>query len=429
MVSQQHPRKAAVKSPALIRRTLPRGADHNVMRELNRSLVLDVLKRDSPVSRASIAKSTGLAKPTVSAIVEDLIAQGLVRELGIGEAGIGGGRPPLLLEFNALSACVAGVQIGVNWTTVVLADARGREIARRRTATAGVSPETATATIVVEVKEMLRANRLPLGKLTAVGVVLPGLIDVHSGTCILAPNLGWRDTPIRDLLRHKLPSSVAVFLHNTAQAVAVAESLEGAGEGAENLALLYAGSGIGSGVLSDGQIFHGSGGTAGEIGHCRIPGAVEACNCGKKGCLETVAAGPAIVRAAHAAVAAGQSPALAALARKTQLSTADVAQAAAAGDPVATKLITDAGRELGLAASWLINMYNPAVLVIGGGLVEIGDLLLGPLRAAVAENALAAAAADVQIRTSRLGQDAEVRGALLLALQQSEPYYRVVFQG
>jgi glucokinase-like ROK family protein len=451
-----------------------RGADHNVMREVNRSLVLALVKEGGPVSRASIARSTTLAKPTVSAIVDELIADGLVRELGPGSTAVSGGRPPILLEFNARSQLVVGVHIGARRTTIAIGDAAGEELARREfptprqaepTTAPGPAEQAATRRpadpagtrrpaeqagaqqaaadrsgalrdgpapaepglvlrlVAAEVRAAIAGAGLPGAKIAAVGAVLPGLTDFHTGVCLLAPNLGWRDVPVRDTLAAELDAPV--YVHNAGQAAAVAENLEGAGERVGDLALLYAGTGLSAGVLSDGRVFHGVGGTAGEIGHNAVPGLDEPCNCGKVGCLETVASGPAIVRAARRALAAGESSTL----RDVDgFDARDVAAAAHAGDAVACRVVAAAGEHLGLAASWLINAYNPALVVVGGGLAAIGDLLLDPLRAAAARHALAPALRGVEIRASVLGPNAEVRGAVLLALQHSETYYRVVFR-
>ncbi|MET7426251.1 ROK family transcriptional regulator [Dactylosporangium sp. NPDC005555] len=401
------------------------------MREVNRSLVLALVKEGGPVSRASIARSTTLAKPTVSAIVDELIAEGLVREIGPGSTAVSGGRPPILLEFNARSQLVVGAHIGARRTTVAIGDAAGEEIARREfptptalaTGTPAVAPADALRMVAAEARAAIESTALPTARLAAVGAVLPGLTDFHTGVCLLAPNLGWRDVPVRDILAAEL--GAPVYVHNAGQAAAVAENLEGAGGRVGDLALLYAGTGLSAGVLSDGRVFHGVGGTAGEIGHNAVPGNEEPCNCGNVGCLETVASGPAIVRAVRRALEKGAASSLADL---DTFDARDVTAAARAGDALAASVIAEVGEHLGLAASWLINAYNPAVVVVGGGLAPIGDLLLDPLRAAVARHALAPALRGVEIRASVLGPDAEVRGAVLLALQHSETYYRVVFR-
>jgi glucokinase-like ROK family protein len=400
-----------------------RGADHNTMREVNRSLVLSLVKEGGPVSRASIARSTTLAKPTVSAIVDELIADGLVHEIGPGSTAISGGRPPILLEFNARSQLVVGVYVGARRTTVAVSDAAGEEIARRQWPTSRAPAVDTLRGVATEVLSAIAAASLPGARLAAVGAVVPGLTDFHTGVCLLAPNLNWRDVPVRDLLSEALQAPV--YVHNAGQAAAVAENIEGSGGRVDDLALLYAGTGLSAGVISDGRVFHGRAGLAGEIGHNAVPGSHEPCNCGKVGCLETVASAPAIVRAVNRAIVAGEPSVLA---ERPGFDVHDVALAAEEGDALATRAIADAGAYLGLAASWLINAYNPAVMVIGGGLMPIGEPLLKPLREALERHTLAPALHSLEIRESELGPDAEVRGAVLLALQHSETYYRVVFR-
>jgi predicted NBD/HSP70 family sugar kinase len=400
------------------------GADHAVMREVNRSVVLDLIKQASPISRAAIAKATTLAKPTVSAIVDDLVHDGLVREIGMGPT-TGGGRPPILLDFNARSQFVVGVHIGVRRTTVVVADARGAEVGRLDRATPKRKPADVLANVAADVAAAFKQAGVSLKRLAAVGVCVPGLIDFDAGICLLAPNLGWRDVDVRSPLDSAL--KVPVFVHNVAQTTAVAEATEGVGRGVENLVLLYVGSGVGVGILSGGRLFHGPSGIAGELGHCTMAGATERCNCGKSGCLETVANGPAIVAAAERAIAAGTASSLSGSRKK--LTTEDIAAAAAAGDGLAVKILGDAGRQLGFAASWLVNIVSPELLVVAGDLGAAGEPLIGPLRDAVRELALPQAGDRVEIKASALGPDSEARGAVLLALQYSETYFRVVFQG
>lgn len=401
------------------------GAQHNVMRELNRSLVMDVLKAYSPISRAALAKETGLAKPTVSAIVEGLIDDGVVREIGLGATTVEGGRPPMLVEFNTRSQFVVGVHIGVRRTTAVVGDAKGDELAREQMTTPTGPAATTLAKVVRLVKETLQAANAPLQRLTAVGVCVPGLVDVREGVCCLAPNLGWRDVPVRAVLEKALRAPI--FVHNTAQACAVAESTEGGRSPRQELIFLYVGSGIGAGILSEGRLYHGAVGSAGELGHCPMPGATEQCTCGKIGCLETLASARAITAAAAAQLAAGRQSVLAAA--PGDLTPEDVVSAARGGDALAKDVLARAGTHLGFAAAWLINLFSPQLLVIGGGLAEAGEPLVGPLEIAARELALPQAGASTVVEVSRLGQEAEVRGAVLLALQSSESYYRVVFQG
>jgi predicted NBD/HSP70 family sugar kinase len=386
------------------------GADHGVMRELNRSLVLEILRARSPVSRAAIAKESQLAKPTVSAIVDGLLSEGLAREVGRGTTTAEGGRPPILLEFNARSQFFAGVHIGVHRTTVVVTDAVGLELARRDAPTPVDDAHAAFDAVGDLATAALSAAGGSKRRLGAVGVCVPGLVDLDDGICRLAPNLGWRDVRVRDLVAVAIGSRAPVYVHNTAQACAVAEALEGAAQGASDVVLLYAGTGVGAGLIVDKHLFRGMSGIAGEIGHVSVVGETTKCSCGKHGCLETVASASAIERRAGRPLAA-------------------LAELAGKNDRAARGALEHAGRELGRAASWLVNVFNPQVLVIGGGVAEVGDLFLGPLRAVVAELSLPEATEHLAIRPWSLGQDAKVRGAVLVAMQRAERSVRVIFGG
>jgi predicted NBD/HSP70 family sugar kinase len=383
------------------------GADQAVMRELNRSLVLDVLKRESPISRAAIAKETKLAKPTVSAIVDELLAGGLVREIGPGSTTTEGGRPPILLEFNSRSEFYVGVHIGVRRTHVVVTDARGEPLVQQDLPTPRRAAPVALTDIAGVVAQSLSSAKAPRRRLAGVGVCVPGLVDPDKGVCLLAPNLGWRDVPVADVLGAAM-GGVAVHVHNTAQACAVAETLEGAAKGSKDAVLLYAGTGVGAGIIVDERLYPGAFGIAGEVGHFRVEGVETRCSCGKVGCLETVVSVPAVEKAAGRPLE-------------------EVVAAAASGDAAAVAVLDDAGRRLGMAASWLVNLLNPEVVVVGGALAEAADLLLDPLRAAVAENALPQAVERLSVRPWLLGQDAKVRGAVLVAMQKSETFVRLIF--
>lgn len=402
-----------------------RGAGHHDMRELNRSLVLGMIKEQSPISRAGIARSASLAKPTVSAIVDDLINEGLVREIGRGEAASVGGRPPILLEYNPSSQIVVGVHVGATKTTVVVADGAAVELARKQYKTPHTDGRAAMRRLSKWIVNAVDASNADLKRVAAVGVVVPGLTDFHAGACLLAPNLGWTDLPIRDLIAAEL--DLPVFVHHLGQAAAVAENLEGAGGNVGEMTLLYTGTGLGLGVISNGKVFHGSGGIAGEIGHCHIPGQTEPCSCGGVGCLETVGSARAIVHLAEEAMKSGADTVLNARPDGKPLTAQIIGDAAAAGDNVALRAVTEVARNLGVGASWVLNLFNPEVLVIGGGLAELGDLLLGPIRDQVAGHSLGPARRTIEIRLSQLGQDAEVRGAVLLARQLSSTSCRLAF--
>jgi glucokinase-like ROK family protein len=398
-------------------------ADAGIVRSVNRTLVLDAIKRDGPISRAGLAKVVSLAKPTVSQIVDELLGSGLVREVGTERSGAGRGRPGVLLEFNARSLFVVGVHIGVHYTSLVLADATGRELSRRRSPTSHAPSGEALLEIADAIEALIDDAGISRKRLSSVGVCVPGVVDLETGVCVHAPNLGWRDVPVAEVISARTGTST--YVHNAIQAAAAAELVEGAGRGARSMVLLYAGTGVGSAIVNDGRLLHGASGMAGEIGHAVFPGSDEVCPCGKTGCLEAEASAPALARKARRAMTDGRTTRLSSLG--DAVTGLDVYAAADAGDPVAIELMADAGRTLGIGASWMVNVINPNVLVVGGGLFSAGELLLGPFREAVRRNTMAPIAERLTIRPWALGHDAKARGAVILALQRADRSYRVVF--
>lgn len=375
------------------------------MRRNNRALVLDLFLDGAEVSRSLIAERTGLAKPTVSLIVEDLLAEGLIAEVGQGGSTATGGRPPRLLALKPAAAAVVGVHVGVTRTTVVVADALGTPLARRELPTPAGRPEAALAEIAEAVTQVIDEAKVPRKRVASCVVCLPGLVDVEDGTLLLASNLGWSEVPVTRELTARLRLSVTAV--NTAQATLVAELMEGAAQGASEAVLVYAGTGVGAALASGGRLISGGRGVAGELGHCRVRADGVVCGCGKTGCLESVASADAIAKAASARWGK----------RAGTVTAQRVAEQAAAGDPVAVELLRASGDEIGGAAAWLVNLFDPDTVVLAGGLVGAGELFTEPFRAALRRDVLPAAG-ERSVVIGALGQDGEVRGALLLARER-----------
>jgi predicted NBD/HSP70 family sugar kinase len=248
---------------------------------------------------------------------------------------------------------------------------------------------------------------VPPARLYAVGVCVPGFADGQLGICHAAPNLDWHEVPVGPVLAEALDAPV--HLRNDAQAALVAEHAEGAATGCRDVVLLYAGTGISAPAMLDGRISQGRTGAIGQVGHCPVPGGDRLCNCGRTGCLETVASGPAIVRAyVEALRGAGSRRDL------SRVVASDVAHAAARGDATARRVLDGAGNHLGAAAATVVSLFDPEIVVFGGGLSAAGDALVEPLRRAVR----ASGGGRVRFAVSVLGDRAEARGAVLVALEQ-----------
>jgi predicted NBD/HSP70 family sugar kinase len=378
--------------------------DRQVMRAHNRSVVLDVVRRSGPVARTEVARRTSLAKPTVSAIVDELLAEGVVHEVGVGKSTAAGGRPPTYLDFDVTRDAYVGVHIGVDTTTVAVADGRGTVVAEGSRRSSIGSPERSLRHVTELLADALRSAQVARTTIRHAAIALPGLIDRDSGACVLAPNLGWRDVPVEKMFGDELGVPVSVW--NTPHASAFAEGRHGAARDVDTFVWLYVGPGVGSAIVQDGELVTGTRGFAGEIGHCRVADDGPQCHCGKYGCLEMYTSAEAISRAA----AAARVPA-----RTKAPRLADVVAAARHGHDGARRVLEDAGHMLGLGTSYLVGILNPELVVVGGESAPAFEFLLEPLRGALAQDALEAE--QVPVVASTVEGDAAVVGAVLLAFE------------
>jgi len=396
--------------------------DSRAMREVNRSIVLDIIRRGGRVSRTDLARRSTLTKPTVSAIVEDLLARGIVQEVGFGKTVASGGRRARLLEFNDASAAYVGICFGVDTTSVGIADARGEIRVRREVPTLFGDAPAMMALAVSLVQEVCVEAGFPKDRLQAVGVTIAGLVDSATGSVALAPNLGWANVPVRELLGKAL--GVPVVVNNETNAGAIAEGRAGVARGVRSFVWVYVGAGVGAGVVIDGQGFSGTKGFGGEIGHCRVAEAGPTCSCGMRGCLEALVSRRALLGAAELALANGEASCL------TPGPTLDIhalAEAARSGDALARRIFAEAGEHLGVGISYLLNILDPEGVVLGGIVSEVGELLLESARVAMARHSLKGA--SVPLFISSLGDDAGLVGAVFAAMDQAVRSYRVVATG
>lgn len=375
------------------------------VRQVNRRLMLELFSDGEPRSRAAVARSTGLAKPSVSSIIDSLIEEGVLVTAGMGEAGDVGGRRPNLVAFNPHARAYAGVHLGVRRSTITVADALGRTLAQGSVASSPGDPERGVKNLRAALRRTAGRAGVPVERIASVGVSVAGLIDHRNGHCVLAPNLDWRDVPLRELVERHL--EVPAVLYNEAHAGALAEQRSARTEGVGSFVRLAVGHGIGAGVVLDSRLYSGSTGIGGEVGHCCVEPAGRRCACGNRGCVETVSARPAIVRSVQEAIAGGADTSLTAGCEFD-----DVLTAARDRDEVAVRALQDAGTGLGRGIAYLLNVLNPELVLIGGPVAAAGDLLLDAVRAEVPRTSLRQASCEIALSSLA---DAEVDGAVLLA--------------
>ncbi len=310
-----------------------------------------------------------------------------------------------------------GVDIGGTKVAAGVVDEQGRILARALAATPAGDARAVVETIVGSVARLVDEFTVE-----AVGLGAAGFIDAGRSTVLFASNLSWRDEPLRAVVARRV--GLPVVVENDANAAAWAESRFGAGTGEPDLALVTVGTGIGGGIVLDGRLYRGRFGVAGEFGHIRVVPDGLLCGCGNRGCWEMYASGNALVRQAREMVAAGSPRVAGLLARvggdPSAITGPVVTDAATAGDPGAIELFEDVGRWLGVGLAGLSSVLDPGRFVIGGGVAEAGELLLGPCR----ETYLTSLPGrghrpEAQIVGASLGNDAGLVGAADLARHRS----------
>lgn len=384
------------------------------IRNLNRHATVDLIRfTSSGISRVELARQLQLTRAAITEIVNDLQAAGIVREVDIHYPA---GRHPISLEINPDLGYVLGIDIGATHLTVLLADFSARIVKEAETLLDIKSGPTVCLEIVDrQIDAILKDAGITLQDIRAIGVGVPGPIVIETGAVSNPPIMpGWNDFPIRD--HFAALCSVPISLNNDAELGALGEWAYGAGRGERNLVYVKVGTGIGSGLLLDGQIYRGATGSAGEIGHITIDENGPECSCGNRGCLEAMAGGRAIAKRAVEAVRNGQRTQLASIRPVEKLTARDVISAARSGDLLAQQIVAEAGAHLGTAIASLVNLFNPSMVVVGGSVAQIGDLFLEPVRNTVHRRSLHAASRTVRISTALLGRRSTGMGAVVQAL-------------
>jgi glucokinase len=315
-----------------------------------------------------------------------------------------------------------GIDLGGTKILSAVVDSGGKMRSRDHTITpAAKGPDFVIQAILDSVDRALGEAGLPSQSLRAIGVGAPGLSNPQSGVLFTSPNLpGWRDVPLKEIIERKLGQRT--FLINDANAAAVGEMHFGAAQGARNFIYITVSTGIGGGIVIEGEIYTGAQGTAGEVGHMTIHDEGPLCNCGNRGCWEMLASGTALARNARARIQEGTET----LIRQyvdgdMERVTAEVVdRAARQGDSLARTLIERTGYYLGIGLANLINLFNPELIVVGGGLSNIGGMLLDPAYRVAKERAFKESVQAVRFVPAKLGRNSGVLGAAAFAAIEVE---------
>ena len=393
-------------------------ADLGAVRRHNLSLLLRALRQTPGLSRAALAERTGMTKGTAGRLVEELLKRGLVQWIEEPTTSPTArrakkGRPALPLKLSDATLCAIGLEIDVDHLGLCLIDLRGE--VRRDVVVARHNDQpgpTLAALTKLGTSGLAYARAQGLDVMAGV-LSLPGLVDSRRGHLYVAPNLGWRDVPVCDLLAKAWPALGShLSIENEANAAALSEQ-SALGAAGQNFVYVTLGVGVGAGVMLDGSLFRGARGFGGELGHTTIVPGGPQCRCGNRGCLEALVGREALARLARSKLGKSLKGA------RTDAEVVDALAGLACDEHRAALLVlAQVGRWLGAGLSAFANLFDPEVIVLGGYGVALAPFLIAPIKEHLGQNVLGAAWAPIQVRAARASTNAQRLGAAYAAIER-----------
>lgn len=375
--------------------------------------VLDLIRRHGTITRPDLTRRAGLGRAVVTQRVNQLIDLGVVEEGRIAPST--GGRAARLVQLRADAGKILTAEFGATSISVAIADLAGRpRLEREEPLDIAAGPETCLAHMERLFDELLQSDERRDVSPWGIGIGVPGPVEFATGRPISPPIMpGWDGYPVRERLtaRYEVPA----WVDNEVNVMALGELRAGLAIGHQHVLYIKIGSGIGAGLISNGLLHRGAQGCAGDFGHIAVVDEDVLCRCGNRGCLEALAGGAALGRNAEQAARDGRSEFLAARLEATGTVTArDVSLGAHRGDRVSHDLLMRAGTLIGEALASLVNVFNPSLILLGGGVADAGDLFMATIREATYRRALPLATRDLQLTRSRLGKRSGITGAAFM---------------
>jgi N-acetylglucosamine repressor len=383
------------------------------LRDTNVTTLLAAIWNHGPISRSDLARVTGLAPSSITRLTRNLQELGLILEQSKGPSS--GGRQPVLLAIDATAGLVVAIDLSGLLLRGALMDATGQLVCTVERPFAGVGAMAIGNQVEQMVAELLVNPILDGRNVLGIGISVPGRVDRMTGTIEDATNLDVRDLRLGDMLLQRF--DLPVWGEHDTIAAALAEKYHGAGQGASNLIYITVSSGIGAGIIIDNEPYRGENRLAGELGHVTVERDGQVCPCGKRGCLETVASGAAIVATARRVFGRGRD--IAALERGTDadpITVEVVARAAMDGDHLAQEILSSAADYLAMAISTLACILDVRLVIIGGEVAEVGDVFFRPLHEALTKYQLYSNVPDIV--PAQLRHDAPLTGIGMVTLQR-----------
>lgn len=373
----------------------------SLMKNINMALILKIIRENDNISRAHVAKISGLTPATVTNLTYELIGMNLIEEA---ERGISrGGRKPVMLRMRKDVFAVAGVYIGSKIIQIVLTDLDANVLKKEQiTRLHGLTQEDALARVVGIIKKLIGETEL---KVIGIGVGFHGLVKRGEGIAVFAPNLGWENVRVQDILESEF--HVPVVVDNDVRAMTVGERYVGMAKHNEDFILLYVGSGIGGSIVMNNNLYAGATGLAGEFGHTTVLPDGPLCTCGNRGCLQALASEGAIVENYRQLVGS-----------EVQMDFEYVLQKALSGEREAVKAISDSAHYIGIAVANLINIFNPSLVIISGNIARLGSMVMAILNEEVNQRCMEYTQNSTRIVFADNKNEAFLRGAASLVISE-----------
>ncbi|MCG8510341.1 MAG: ROK family transcriptional regulator [Rhodospirillales bacterium] len=374
-------------------------------RNSSQAAILDRIRRESPVNRVSLAKALHLSKVTVSSVINEFIDDGLIVEIGEGTGGDKGGRKPIQLGLNASYRYAVGLDIGTTNTVAAIGNLKGEFVAKiQRPTSRDRSSKSVFEQAMSLIEEVIATSGIDRAKILGVGISVPGLVETETGVIRTSPDFNWDNIEINKVFQDMI--GMPIVSDNCTRAMLLGARWHDKAREGRNVFFINIGYGVGSALAINDQIYS----SHSEFGHIHVSDEPVRCHCGKFGCLEAVASGSAIERAANNSDTEDGSD---------SWITADrLAEQARNGSYQARQTFDEVGRYMGKAIAIAANMFNPDKVILGGGVTLAFDLMQDSLNKEYEKHAMSVIKSSTAIEVSQLGMDAGAYGAIALALKK-----------
>ncbi|WP_062104216.1 ROK family transcriptional regulator [Bacillus niameyensis] len=375
--------------------------NQQLVKQINKNLVLDTIKKEAPISRAHISQKLGLNKGTVSSLVNELIEEQLTIESGTGKSS--GGRKPVMLLFNEKAGYSIGIDLGVNYILGVLTDLQGNIVTEIRKNVHVRDYDSVLHILKLCIQDLISASPSSYYGIIGIGIGVPGLVN-NEGEIFIAPNLGWKNTHLNSDMEESF--HIPVIIENEANAGAYGEKLFGAGKNHIDILYVSAGIGIGVGIILKGELFTGMRGFAGEMGHMIIRADGKKCSCGSQGCWELYASEHALLEEAEQRLGTD----------KKNLSLEQLVELAEQGNEIVLQLFHDIGKYMAIGINNMINTFNPEQIIIGNRLALAKPWITDALSTFIRTNTLSQHQKDIKIDFSKLSSHSAAFGVSAMSI-------------